>query len=291
MRISLSDDEIDFRGAHPLKLAFYSDYLLNFSSVRSFQADLKLFSDMSEVNCTKRVLLVGSGGREHAIAHKLSESNFVSHVFVSPGNGGTACSAKITNIKIGSSNSEIVQYAIENKIALVVVGPEQPLVDGLCDALREKGVLCFGPSAKAAQLEASKAWSKEFMQRHSIRTASFKNFRDFNAAQLYIESLSHRVVIKASGLAAGKGVIIPMSAGEAVQAAREILLEGLFGDAGVEIVVEEFLEGEEVSVLAFCDGRSTAVMPGAQVYIIHTQFNKSYNYEITSFILLPKTEP
>ena len=213
-----------------------------------------------------KVLVIGSGGREHAIAHKLSESRHNLNIIVSPGNGGTpnSLSNKIQNINVGSKNEDIVNFALNNHIKLVVVGPEQPLVDGLCDALRVAGISSFGPSLKAARLEASKAWSKDFMERNSIPTARFKNFTSFESAKNYIESITYPVVIKASGLAAGKGVIIPNSKYEAIDAAKKILLERLFDDAGSEIVIEELLDGEEVSVLAFCDGKTCAIMPGAQ---------------------------
>ena len=220
----------------------------------------------------RTVLVIGSGGREHALAQKLAESPSVSRVIVSPGNGGTvkgntSFSEKIESIKVlgkSSSNEDIVKFSEEQGIALVVIGPEQPLVDGLTDDLRKAGILCFGPSGLAARLEASKAWSKDFMKRNDIRTARFQNFTDFDTASKYIESLEYNVVIKASGLAAGKGVIIPASKKEAIEAARDILCEKAFGEAGDEIVVEEFLQGEEVSVLAFCDGFLSVCMPGAQ---------------------------
>jgi phosphoribosylamine--glycine ligase / phosphoribosylformylglycinamidine cyclo-ligase len=211
------------------------------------------------------VLVIGSGGREHAIAVKLAESKFVSKVFVAPGNGGTAMSGgKVENVIHVLSHSDILKFAIENSIFLVVIGPEQPLVDGLVDECKKLGITCFGPSAAAAKLEASKAWSKDFMKRNGIKTADFGNFTSFDSAKQYIERFGRRVVIKASGLAAGKGVLMPTTTQEAVEAAKQIMVDKIFGDAGKEVVVEEFLEGEEVSVLAFCDGHTCAVMPGAQ---------------------------
>jgi phosphoribosylamine--glycine ligase/phosphoribosylglycinamide formyltransferase/phosphoribosylformylglycinamidine cyclo-ligase/phosphoribosylamine--glycine ligase/phosphoribosylformylglycinamidine cyclo-ligase len=212
------------------------------------------------------VLVVGGGGREHAIAYKISQSNKVDEVIVAPGNGGTACAGgKITNIEIAAEDIKgLLALAKERKVSLVVVGPEQPLVDGLSDLCKEANIPCFGPSAAAAQIEASKAWSKDFMARNLIRTAKYRNFTDFESAKNYLENIKHRVVVKASGLAAGKGVIIPTTVEESVEAARSIMCDNTFGAAGAEIVVEEFLEGEEISLLAFCDGTTSVCMPGAQ---------------------------
>ena len=184
------------------------------------------------------------------------------------GNGGTSTgSSKVHNVDIvyGSRFEGILSFVALHKVYLVVVGPEQPLVEGLADVLHEAGVLCFGPSAKAAEIEASKAWSKAFMARHKIPTATFASFTRFAEAYKYIQSLDYNVVVKASGLAAGKGVLIPASKEEAVAAAYSILEDKQFGEeAGRELVIEQFIAGEEVSVLAFCDGRTTVCMPGAQ---------------------------
>lgn len=256
-----------------------------------FEADSIIKSKINESkkSCDCTVLVVGSGGREHAIAGKLAESNIVSKVYVTPGNGGTnflsddPVKSKISNVEIVASLShaslkrmleeetpehvEIAEFAVTNQVSLVVVGPEIPLANGLCDTLRRRGVLCFGPSAKAANIEASKAWSKDFMQRNNIPTAKFRNFTDLVAATEYITTMTadgSKVVIKASGLAAGKGVILPITTEDAILGATEIIQGGAFGSAGNEIVVEEFLEGEEVSVLAFCDGVTAVTMPGAQ---------------------------
>ena len=189
----------------------------------------------------------------------------MSKVFVAPGNGGTTTAGgKVENVTSITTNVDIVRFAIEKNVSLVVVGPEQPLVDGLVDDCRRNRIACFGPTAAAARLEASKAWSKDFMKRNGIKTAKFSNFTDYDSAKAYIQGFGGRVVIKASGLAAGKGVLMPLTTDEAVQAAKQIMIDNIFGEAGTEIVVEEFLEGEEVSVLAFCDGRTCAVMPGAQ---------------------------
>lgn len=209
------------------------------------------------------VLVVGSGGREHAIALTLAKSQKVTKVFVAPGNGGTS-GGKIQNISL-KTNEDMVAFAVQNNISLVAVGPEQPLVDGLTDMMTKAGVACFGPYSAAARIEASKAWSKDFFARNDIPTARYKNFTSFEEAKRHLESIDYKVVVKASGLAAGKGVIIPENTGEAIEAARYIMVDGSFGkDAGAEVVIEEFLEGEELSLLAFCDGNIAIGMPGAQ---------------------------
>lgn len=212
------------------------------------------------------VLVVGGGGREHAIAQSISQSSKVTEVLVAPGNGGTAnAGGKIVNIDISPENiAGLVALAKERKVSLVIVGPEQPLVDGLSDLMKQAKVPCFGPSSLAANIEASKAWSKDFMKRNTIRTAKYENFSDFKRAKEYLQRINHKVVVKASGLAAGKGVILPQSREEAIEAARSMMCDNTFGSAGDEIVIEEFLEGEEISLLAFCDGVTAVGMPGAQ---------------------------
>jgi phosphoribosylamine--glycine ligase / phosphoribosylformylglycinamidine cyclo-ligase len=230
--------------------------------------------DISTLNIQKErmtgkrvvVLVVGAGGREHAIAIKIALSSKVDEVLVAPGNGGTAVAGgKITNVDISTEDiNALVALAKERNVSLVVVGPEQPLVDGLSDLMKASKIPCFGPSSLAANIEASKAWSKDFMSRNRIRTAKYSNFTKFEEAKSYLQSINHRVVVKASGLAAGKGVIIPQNKEESIQAAKEIMCDKSFGVAGSEIVVEEFLEGEEISLLAFCDGVTAVCMPGAQ---------------------------
>ena len=215
----------------------------------------------------KTVLVVGSGGREHALAMSLARSPNVDKVWVAPGNAGTAQGSKTQNVALplGADFSELLDFVEANGVHLVVVGPELPLVNGLGDRLRERGVLCFGPGAAAAEVESSKAWSKAFMRRHGIPTAAFESFSDFEAARAYIEGCGHEVVVKASGLAAGKGVVMPRDRREAVEAARSILMDKVFGaEAGAEIVVEQFLDGQELSLLAFVDGRTAVCMPAAQ---------------------------
>ena len=180
------------------------------------------------------------------------------------GNGGTSSgNAKVSNVKL-SGFDEITSFCREQSIDLVVVGPEQPLVDGISDHLAKQGIPCFGPSARASQLEGSKAFSKAFMARHEIPTAAYAVFDDLSQALAYVQSAPFRIVIKASGLAAGKGVILPTSVAEAEAALRDIMEKKIFGAAGSEVVIEEFLEGEEVSVLAFCDGYTVVPLPAAQ---------------------------
>lgn len=174
-------------------------------------------------------------------------------------------SPKCKNVAIATNDVDtLVSFAATNNVDLVIVGPEQPLVDGIVDAMTMADIPCFGPSKAASIIEESKAWSKNFMARNHIRTATFRNFTDFSAAKEYLEMIDYRVVVKASGLAAGKGVLIPENRLEAIEAARSILAEGVFGAAGNEIVIEEFLEGEEFSLLAFSDGHVAKGMPPAQ---------------------------
>ncbi|GAB9463952.1 Phosphoribosylamine-glycine ligase [Globisporangium polare] len=213
------------------------------------------------------VLLVGNGGREHTIAWKLAQSPSVGKIYVAPGNAGTdgAADGSIVNVNIGvGSHDELIAFALSKGVSLCVVGPEAPLVEGLADKMTAAGVPAFGPSAKAAQLEASKAFSKDFMQRNNIPTAAYKNFTDYEAAKAYLDSINHNIVVKASGIAAGKGVLIPRTKEEAHEALKEVMLEKAFGSAGDEVVLEEFMTGEEVSLLAFSDGDRVITMPGAQ---------------------------
>ncbi|KAK9239118.1 phosphoribosylglycinamide synthetase [Lipomyces kononenkoae] len=213
-----------------------------------------------------RILLVGSGGREHALAWKLAQSPLVGHIWVAPGNGGTARGVnKVENVSIDSADfSSLVNFAVEKSVDLVVPGPEQPLVDGIETQFRKVGIPCFGPSESAARMEGSKTFSKDFMKRHNIPTAEYENFTSYEEAKAYVASVNHHVVIKASGLAAGKGVLIPTSKDEAYAALKEILEDRAFGDAGDEVVVEEFLEGDELSILAFSDGYTVIDLPPAQ---------------------------
>ncbi|KAI0080341.1 phosphoribosylamine--glycine ligase [Panus rudis PR-1116 ss-1] len=214
-----------------------------------------------------RVLILGSGGREHALAWKLAQSPSVQHIFVVPGNGGTANEAKTSNVAIPEGDfPALVDFALKEKVSLVLPGPEQPLVDGVETHFRKVGIAVFGPTAVAAQMEGSKAFAKEFMQRHSIPTARFQVFpsTDYEKAVEYVKTCGFPVVLKASGLAAGKGVLIPATTDEAIAGLKEIMVDNVFGAAGSEVVVEELLSGPEVSVLAFADGYTIVPLPAAQ---------------------------
>ncbi|OIW33852.1 phosphoribosylamine--glycine ligase [Coniochaeta ligniaria NRRL 30616] len=213
-----------------------------------------------------RILLIGNGGREHALAWKLSQSPRVESIIVAPGNGGTASLPKVRNDSSVAADDYpgLVALAQKNNVNLVVPGPEAPLVDGVEGFFRAAGIPCFGPSKEAARMEGSKTFSKDFMKKHAIPTAAYENFSDYEQARAYLDSVGHDVVIKASGLAAGKGVIIPQSKEEALKALKEIMLDKAFGDAGDEVVIEEFLTGDELSFLSFCDGETIKSLPPAQ---------------------------
>jgi phosphoribosylamine--glycine ligase / phosphoribosylformylglycinamidine cyclo-ligase len=213
-----------------------------------------------------RILVIGSGGREHAIAWKLAKSPSVDVVHVAPGNGGTESSSpNIVNVNIPLDDfTELVSHAKKHGLNLVVVGPEAPLVAGIAEFFKAANIRCFGPSKKAAQMEGSKAFSKEFMQRHGIPTAAFRSFSDYESARDYLASVSHDIVIKADGLAAGKGVVLPKTKEEAHNALKQIMVAREFGSAGSQVVIEELLEGEELSVLSFSDGYTIRSLPPAQ---------------------------
>ena len=212
-----------------------------------------------------KILVIGSGGREHTLAWKLIQSPRVEQVFVAPGNGGTAADPAMENVPLPSSDFDaVIAFCRERGVDLVVVGPEAPLADGMADALSAAGLRCFGPCAAAARLESSKAFARDFMERHGIPSARYRVVTDIDEALRHLKEVDYEVVIKASGLAAGKGVIVPESEAEAEQALRRILVEREFGEAGDEVLIEERLFGEEASVLAFCDGAHLAVMAAAQ---------------------------
>ncbi len=197
-----------------------------------------------------RVLVIGSGGREHALAWKAAQSPHVKTVFVAPGNGGTDLEPGIENIAISATDiSSLLQFAQSNNIGLTIVGPEDPLVQGVVDEFTKAGLACFGPTAAAAQLEGSKAYTKEFLQRHGIPTAAYAAFSDCEAALQYVRKHGAPIVVKADGLAAGKGVVVAQTVAEAETAVREMLEERNFGQAGARIVIEEFLSGEEASFI------------------------------------------
>ena len=211
------------------------------------------------------VLLVGSGGREHALAWKIAQSSKVTEVFVAPGNAGTAGEKGITNLAISSDDiSGLLSFALENNIGLTVIGPEAPLVAGIVDRFSEAGLRCFGPSQLAAQLEGSKAFAKDFLARHKIPTAAYGNFTDIGEAVSYVKSVGAPIVVKADGLAAGKGVIIAQNEQEAIDAVNDMLAGNAFGDAGHRVVIEEFLEGEEASFIVVADGKNSLPMASSQ---------------------------
>ncbi|KAI3405839.2 hypothetical protein KGF56_001446 [Candida oxycetoniae] len=214
------------------------------------------------------ILVIGNGGREHAIVWRLLQSSTVNHIYVAPGNGGTTTqSTKVTNVPIGSSIKDfdkLQKFALDNKINLVVPGPEQPLIDGITQVFTNVGIPVFGPSAKAAIMEGSKAFSKNFMKKHNIATARYENFTSYEEAKKHVEQVDYKIVLKADGIAAGKGVLIPQTKEEALKGLSEIMVEKHFGDAGNEIVIEEYLEGDELSILTITDGYSFYNLPAAQ---------------------------
>jgi phosphoribosylamine--glycine ligase len=218
------------------------------------------------------VIVVGSGGREHALAVALARSPIVGKVICCPGNGGTAVEGgKITNaegVNGKQDNDTVIELTKRVRANMVVVGPEQPLVDGIVDAMKVAcpDVRVFGPSKAGAELEASKAFTKDFLQQHGIPTARFRTFTKAEEAIAYVESLDEndRQVVKASGLAAGKGVLIPTSKAETIAAVKEIMSDKSFGSAGDTCVIESFMTGPEASCLAFCDGKTAILMPAAQ---------------------------
>ena len=207
-----------------------------------------------------KILIIGNGGREHALAWKCAQSTIVDEVLVAPGNAGTARENNIRNIAVAADDIEaLASLAQREGVDMTIVGPEAPLVAGIADRFSELGLPCFGPTAAAAQLEGSKAFSKDFLARHNIPTAAYQNFTDLQPALDYIREQGAPIVVKADGLAAGKGVIVAMSLEEAEVAATDMLHGGSFGDAGARFVIEEFLDGEEASFIIITDG--TAILP------------------------------
>ncbi|WP_372769693.1 phosphoribosylamine--glycine ligase [Pseudoalteromonas sp.] len=208
------------------------------------------------------VLVIGSGGREHALAFKAAQSAKVEKVFVAPGNAGTALEPKLENVAIGVEDLDaLVAFAKENNVELTIVGPEAPLVIGVVDKFREEGLAIFGPTAAAAQLEGSKSFTKDFLARHKIPTADYQTFEQIDPALAYLKEKGAPIVVKADGLAAGKGVIVAMTEQEAEDAICDMLAGNAFGDAGSRVVIEEFLEGEEASFIVMVDGEN--VLPFA----------------------------
>ncbi len=212
-----------------------------------------------------KVLVVGNGGREHALAWKIAQSPRVSHVFVAPGNGGTSGETNVSNTTIQADDiPSLVAYAIDSSIDLTIVGPEAPLVKGIVDAFDEAGMRCFGPRQAAARLEGSKTFTKDFLARHNIPTAAYQSFTEIAPALTYIDTLGTPLVVKADGLAAGKGVIIANSRDEAVAAVNAMLSDQTFGDAGKKIVIEQFLKGEEASFIVMVDGSNILPLATSQ---------------------------
>jgi len=210
-----------------------------------------------------KVLVVGSGGREHALAWKLAQSPRVQVVYVAPGNGGTALDKRLQNVPL-TDPEVIAAFAEREGVAFTVVGPEAPLAAGIVDIFRAKGLRIFGPSKAAAQLESSKDFAKAFMQRHGIPTAAYQTFSDAAQAHAYIDAQGAPIVIKADGLAAGKGVVVAMSLEEAHTAVDMMLADNKLGDAGARVVVEEFLEGEEASFIVLVDGKNVLALATSQ---------------------------
>ncbi len=212
-----------------------------------------------------KVLIIGSGGREHALAWKVAQSRNVDTVFVAPGNAGTALEAKIKNIDIDVMAFEkLAEFVIENIIELTIVGPEAPLVEGIVDYFQSRNLKCFGPNQGAAQLEGSKSFTKDFLQRHNIPTAAYATFTDVDAALAYLHEQGAPIVIKADGLAAGKGVIVAETITQAEDAIKDMLSGNAFGEAGCKVVIEEFLSGEEASFIVLVDGKHTLPMATSQ---------------------------
>ena len=211
------------------------------------------------------ILVIGSGGREHALAWKAAQSTLADKVYVAPGNAGTAREDKLENVQIGVEDiDKLIQFARENDIGLTIVGPEAPLVIGLVDAFTQAGLKCFGPTRGAAQLEGSKAFTKDFLARHKIPTGDYANFTDTEEALTYVRQQGAPIVIKADGLAAGKGVIVAETLEQAEDAIKDMLSGNAFGEAGSRVVIEEFLDGEEASFIVMADGKNVLPMATSQ---------------------------
>jgi len=211
------------------------------------------------------VLLVGSGGREHALAWKAAQSSLVETVYVAPGNAGTALEANIENVQLDVMDFQsLADFAEKNDCGLTIIGPEAPLVSGIVDYFRERNLRCFGPTAAAAQLEGSKAFTKDFLARNHIPTAAYQNFTETEPAIAYIKTVGTPIVVKADGLAAGKGVIIAQSEAEAIGAVEDMLAGNAFGEAGHRVVIEEFLTGEEASFIVMVDGSNVLPLATSQ---------------------------
>src|SRR5690554_4266136 len=217
-----------------------------------------------------KVLIIGGGGREHALAWKVAQSPLVAQVFVAPGNAGTAREPGLANVDIGVDDLDgLLAFSRDEGVDLTIVGPEAPLVAGVVDRFREAGLAIFGPTAGAAQLEGSKAFTKDFLARHQIPTAEYQNFTEIEPALAYVREKGAPIVVKADGLAAGKGVIVAMTLQEAEDAIRDMLAGNVFGDAGSRVVIEEFLDGEEASYIVMVDGKNVLAMATSQIGRAH----------------------
>jgi phosphoribosylamine--glycine ligase len=211
------------------------------------------------------IRIIGGGGREHALAWKAAQSPLADKVYVAPGNAGTALEPALENVDISATDIDgLLQFAKDKQIGLTIVGPEAPLVIGVVDAFKQAGLTIFGPTQGAAQLEGSKAFTKDFLARHSIPTAAYENFTEIEPALAYLDKVGAPIVIKADGLAAGKGVIVAMTLQEAKDAVHDMLAGNAFGDAGHRIVIEEFLDGEEASFIVMVDGENVIPMATSQ---------------------------
>ncbi|MCW8932987.1 MAG: phosphoribosylamine--glycine ligase [Gammaproteobacteria bacterium] len=212
-----------------------------------------------------KILVIGNGGREHALAWKAAQSSQVDEVFVAPGNAGTNREANLTNIDIGVTDiSALIDFVKKNNIELTIVGPEAPLVEGVVDQFNAQGLKIFGPTQGAAQLEGSKAFTKDFLARHNIPTAAYQNFTEIEPAVAYVKQQGAPIVVKADGLAAGKGVIVAQTEEEAINAIEDMLAGNSFGEAGHRVVVEEFLTGEEASFIVMADGKNILSLATSQ---------------------------
>lgn len=225
-----------------------------------------------------KVLIVGGGGREHALAWKVAHSHIVSRVYVAPGNAGTAHENKISNVPVSADDiSGLIDFAKKENIDLTIIGPEQPLVAGIVNAFHENGLPCFGPEKNAAVLEGSKSFSKEFLKRHGIPTADYGVFTEIEPAIAFVQKKGVPIVIKADGLAAGKGVIIAQTEADAISAIKDMLAENKFGVAGHRVVIEEFLQGEEASFIVMSDGEHILPLASSQDHKARDEGDKGPN--------------
>lgn len=225
-----------------------------------------------------KVMVIGGGGREHALAWKAAQSPLVTQVFVAPGNAGTALESNLQNVAIAADDVDaLLAFAQQEQIGLTIVGPEAPLAKGVVDQFRAAGLAIFGPTRAAAQLESSKAFAKDFLARHRIPTAAYQNFTEIEAAKDYVRRLGTPIVIKADGLAAGKGVIIAQTEAEAFAAIDDMLSGNKFGDAGSRVVIEEFLTGEEASFIVMVDGQHALAFASSQDHKARDNADKGPN--------------